>query len=213
MIGLGPDHAPATTSLLRARRQQLIIATPLGAGVATVGSVLRRKTLGPLRAPTWRSTHPVPPPLPGRVDHHKVAHRLQPRALLVELGPETNGLLCRRRVATVARRCGRKVEDRRNVDCLYCRLACVRRTTGMDDVTNRRRCKRTISCALQGRRASHRRATPTEDRDNGARRSRKESKTYREGHSDEKFSKGTWCGKNRWWRRWRWWLQRRGSWC
>ena len=48
MIGLGPDHAPTTTSLLRAHRQRLVIATPLGAGVATVGSVLRRKTLGPL---------------------------------------------------------------------------------------------------------------------------------------------------------------------
>ena len=48
MIGLGPDHAPATTSLLRTRRQRLIITTPLGAGVATVGSVLRRKMLGPL---------------------------------------------------------------------------------------------------------------------------------------------------------------------
>ena len=74
MIELGPDHAPTITSLLRTRRQQLVITTPLGAGVATVGSVFRRKTLGPLRVPIWRSTHPVPPPLPGRVDHHKVAH-------------------------------------------------------------------------------------------------------------------------------------------
>ena len=48
MIGLGPDHTPATTSLLRTHRQRLIIVTPLGAGVATVRSVLRRKTLGPL---------------------------------------------------------------------------------------------------------------------------------------------------------------------
>ena len=148
MIRLGPDHAPAMTSLLRACRQQLVIATPLGAGVATVRSVLRRKTLGPLRAPTWRSTHPVPPPLPGRVDHHKVVHRLRPRAFLVALGPETDGLLRRRRVATVARRCSREVEDRRNVDCLYRRLACVRRTTGMDDVANGRRRKWTTSRAL-----------------------------------------------------------------
>ena len=168
MIGLGPDHVSVMTSLLRARRQQLVIATPLRAGVATVGSVLRRKTLGPLRAPTWKSTHPVPPPLPGRVDHHKVAHRLRPRALLVALGPETHGLLCRRRVATVARRCGREVEDRRNVDCLYRRLACVQCTTGMDDVANGRRRKRTTSRALRGCRASHPRATPTEDRDDSA---------------------------------------------
>ena len=138
MIKLGPDHASATTSLLRTRRQQLVIAIPLGAGVATVGSVLRRKTLGPLCAPTWRSSHPVPPPLPGRVDHHEVTHRLRPRALLVALGPETNGLLRRRQVATIARRCSRKVKDRRNIDCLYRRLACVQRTTGMDDVANRR---------------------------------------------------------------------------
>ena len=109
MIGLGPDHAPVTTSLLRARRQQLVITTSLGAGVATVGSVFHRKTLGPLQAPTWGSTHPIPPPLPGCVDHHKVAHRLRPRSLLVTLGRETDGLLRQRRVAIVARCCGRKV--------------------------------------------------------------------------------------------------------
>ena len=48
MIGLGPDHAPTTTSLLRARWQRLVIVTPLGAGIATVGSVFCRKMLGPL---------------------------------------------------------------------------------------------------------------------------------------------------------------------
>ena len=137
MIGLGPDHTPPTTSLLRMRRQQLVIATPFGAGVATVGSIFRRKTLGPLRAPTWGITHPIPPPLPGRVDHYKVAHRLRPRALLVALDPETDGLLCWRQVATVARRYGCKVrEPGGNVDCLYRRLAFVRRTTGMDNVAN-----------------------------------------------------------------------------
>ena len=124
MIGLGPDHAPATTSLLRMRRQRPVITTPLGAGVATVGSVFRRKTLGPLRAPTWKDIHPVPLPLPGAGgDHHKLAHRLRPRSFLVALGAETDGLARRRRVTTVTRRCGRKVEDRRNVDCLGRRLA------------------------------------------------------------------------------------------
>ena len=37
-----------TMSLLCTRQQQLVIATPLGAGVATVKSVFRKKTLGPL---------------------------------------------------------------------------------------------------------------------------------------------------------------------
>ena len=74
MIGLCPDHLPATTSLLHMRRQQLVIATPLGADVATVRSVFCRKTLGPLQAPTWGITHPVPFAPPGRVDHHKLAH-------------------------------------------------------------------------------------------------------------------------------------------
>ena len=176
MIELGPDHTPATMSLLRTRRQQLVIATPLGAGVATVGSVFHRKTLGPLQALTWRSTHSVPPPLPGCVDHHEVAHRLRPRALLIALGPETNGLLCRRRVATVARRCGRKIlKPRGNVDCLYRRLAFIQRTIGMDNVANRQRRKRTTSRVLQDRCAPHRRATPIEDPDDGAQRSEKET--------------------------------------
>ena len=48
MIRLGPDHVPVMTSLLHTCRQQLVIATPFGAGVATVKSVFRRKTLGPL---------------------------------------------------------------------------------------------------------------------------------------------------------------------
>ena len=180
MRGLGPDHTPVTTSLLRVRRQRLVITTPLGAGAATVRSVFRKKTLGPLQALTWRSTHPVPPPLPRRVNHHKVTHRLQPRALLVALGLETDGLLCRRQVATVAHRCGRKVgEPRGNVDCLYCRLVFVRRTTGIDDVANGRRRKWMTSCVLQNCRAPHRRATPTEDRDDGIQQSGKEPTTYR----------------------------------
>ena len=75
MIGLGPDHTPVMISLLRTRQQQPVVTTPLGAGVITVGSVFRRKTPGPLRAPTWKDVHPVPLPLPGAGgDHHKLAY-------------------------------------------------------------------------------------------------------------------------------------------
>ena len=129
-IRLGPDCTRATTSLLHACRQRPVVTTPLGAGVAVVGIVFRRKTTGSLQAPNWQCAHPVPLPLPGvGGDHHEVAHRLRPRPLLVTLGWETDGLARRRRVATVARRCGRKVENRRNVDCLGCRSAWVQHTT------------------------------------------------------------------------------------
>ena len=125
-IGLGPDCTHATTSLLHAHRQRPVVMTPLGAGVAVVRIVFCRKTTGSLQAPNWQCAHRVPLPLPGvGGDHHKVAHRLRPRPLLVTLGRETNGLARRRQVATVARCCGREVENRRNVDCLGRRSAWV----------------------------------------------------------------------------------------
>ena len=62
-------------------------------------------------------------------DHHKVAHQLQPRAFLVALGPETDGLIRQRRVATIAHRCGCEVrKPGGDIDCLYRRLACVQYT-------------------------------------------------------------------------------------
>ena len=92
-------------------------------------------------------------------DHHKVAHRLQPRAFLVALGPETDGLVRQRQVATVAHRCGREVQKPGgDVDCLYHRLACVQHTMydrdgqrrkwttlQTDDVANRQHRKWTTS--------------------------------------------------------------------
>ena len=144
-------------------------------------------------------------------DHHEVAHRLQPRAFLVALGPETNGLVRQRRVATVAHRCGHKVrKPGGNVDCLYCRLACVQRTTydvqqgwtmlQADNVANGRRHKWITNCVL---RALHRRATPTEDCGQGARGVRmsvqqynmrttghKEPRTYRKDRHDAEIGDG-----------------------
>ena len=136
MIGLGPDHTPATTSLLCTRRQQSVVMTPLRASVAVVRNVFHKKTPGSLRAPNWQSAHPIPLPLlcVGG-NHHKLPHRLRPRAFLVALGPETNELARRRRVTTVTRRCDRrKVRKARNIDCLYCRLA-YRRATPTEDCT------------------------------------------------------------------------------
>ena len=49
---------------------------------------------------------------------------------------------------------------------------------------NRQRRKRTTSRALRDCRAPHRRATLTEDRDDGARQLRKEPTTYRKRHGD-----------------------------
>ena len=163
MIGLGPDHTPAMMSLLHTRRQQPVVRTPLGAGVATVRSVFRRKTPGPLQAPTWEDVHPVPLPLPGGGDHHELTHQLRPRSLLVALGRETDGLARRRLIATVACRCGRKVKNWRSVDGLYCRLAHVQCTTG-----DGRHRKWTTKGALRDRRNPHRRAIPTEDCTTGA---------------------------------------------
>ena len=163
MIGLGPDHTPATMSLLRARWQRPVVTTPLGAGVTTVGSVFCRKPPGPLRAPTWEDVQPVPLPLPGGGDHHELTHRLRPRSLLVALGRETDGLAWQRRIITVACRCGRKVENWRSIDGLYRRLAHVRRTTG-----DGRHRKWTTKGALQDRRDPHRRAIPMEDCATGA---------------------------------------------
>ena len=83
--------------------------------------------LSSLGAPNGFLSHPVPLPLPGGgVDHHKLPRRLQPSALLVALGPETNRLVWRRRVATVARSGGGgEVQKARNVHGLNRRLASV----------------------------------------------------------------------------------------
>ena len=119
-IGLGPDRTPATTSLLHARWQVVVAAAPLGAGIIPVGGVVQRRTPCSLGAPNGLLPDPVPLPLPGGgVDHHKLPRRLQPSALLVALGPETNRLVWRRRVATVARSgSGGEVRKARNVDGL-----------------------------------------------------------------------------------------------
>ena len=106
------------TGLLRARWQQPVVTTPLRAGVTIVGSVFHKKTPGSLQTPNWQSTHPIPLLLPGGGDHYELIHRLRPRSLLVALGRETNGLARQRRIATVARRCGREVENWGDVYCL-----------------------------------------------------------------------------------------------
>ena len=148
-IGLGPDRTCVTTSLLHARRQRPVVTTPLGAGVAVIGIVFRRKTTGSLRAPNWQCAHPVPLPHPGvGGDHHEVAHSLQPRPLLVTLGQETDGLARRRWVATVTCRCGREVGNWRNIDHLYHRLASVRHTTGKNDIANGRQIVRRKIAAI-----------------------------------------------------------------
>ena len=63
----------------------------------------------------------------------------------------------------------------------------------MDDVANGRRRKQTMSCALQDRRAPHRRATPTEDRNDGVQQSGKEPTTYRKGHNDGEVAEEDWA--------------------
>ena len=137
-IRLGPDCTPTTTSLLYICWQGLVAAAPLGTGISPVRGVIQRQTPCSLRAPNRFFPHPVPLPLPsGGGDHHKLPRQLLPSALLVALGPETDRLVWRRRVATVARGSGGgEVQKAWNVDCLYCRLAYVQRMTGMDNVAN-----------------------------------------------------------------------------
>ena len=104
-IGLGPDCTPAMTSLLHARWQGVVATAPLGAGISPIRGVIQRQTPCSLRAPNGFFPYPVPLPLPGGdVNHHKLPCRLRPSALLIALGLETNRLIWRRRVATVA--CG-----------------------------------------------------------------------------------------------------------
>ena len=90
---------------------------------------------------------PVPLPLPGGGgDHHELPRRPRPRALLVALGSRTDRLARRRWVATVARSGGRgEVQKAWDGDGLYCRLANVQRTTGIDDIANR---QQIVRCAL-----------------------------------------------------------------
>ena len=103
-IGLGPDRTPAMTSLLHVHWQVVIATAPLGAGIFPVRGVVQRRMPCSLGAPNGLLPDPVPLPLHGGgVDHHKLPRQLQPSALLVALGPETDRLVWRRRVATVAR--------------------------------------------------------------------------------------------------------------
>ena len=119
-IGLGPDCKPATMSLLHTRWQVVIATAPLRAGISPVRGVIHRQTPCSLQAPNGFLSHPVPLPLlGGGINHHKLPRQLQPSALLVALGLETNRLVWRRRVATVARSgSGGEVRKARNVDGL-----------------------------------------------------------------------------------------------
>ena len=133
VFGMRPNHTPATTSLLHARRQQVVLAAPLRGGIGLVGGVSYEEALYPFYRAT-NETPPNPRPLPppgGCGNPYDLPRRLRPRAFLVALGPGADRFDRRRRVATVARGGGGgEVQKARNVDGLYRRLAYIQHMTG-----------------------------------------------------------------------------------
>ena len=74
MIRMRPNHTPATTSLLHARRQQVVLAAPLWGGISLVSGVSYKETLYPFcRATNKTPPNPGPLLLPGGgSDHHNL---------------------------------------------------------------------------------------------------------------------------------------------
>ena len=108
------------TSLLHARRQQVVLAAPLRGGIGLVGGVSYKETLYPFGWAT-NETPPNPGPLllpGGGSDHNDIPRRLRPRTFLVTLGSGADRVYRRRRVAAAAPQ--HVIENRRgNVDSLF----------------------------------------------------------------------------------------------